>query len=350
MATIKNPFLKQFEERKVAHIELALSTKNQAIGFSGLDQISLIHEALPDLNFNDININSKILGHSLKTPFYIASMTAGHEKSNHLNTLLALAAEMRGWAMGVGSQRRELLEPQNQTIWQDIRKIAPNAILFGNIGLAQAILSKPSDIERLSDNLQAQGMIIHLNALQECLQPEGTPQFKGGYAALERLSKSLSVPIIIKETGCGMSEATLQRLKNLGIQAVDISGLVGTHWGRIEGERSGLGHPLATAAETFRNWGISTLTSLTAAVTLKPNYEIWASGGVRSGLDAAKLLALGANAVGFAKPILQSALKGFDKLLTQMETYEYELKIALFCTNSANIKQLQENHICHIIN
>lgn len=346
---MKTEAIKQFVSRKAQHIELALSARNQADGLNGLDSITLIHEALPDLNFDKINIATQILGHPLKTPFYIASMTAGHHQSHHLNTLFVLASEMRGWAMGVGSQRRELLEPTHQEIWRDLRKIAPKAILFGNLGLAQAIQTPTSDIERLVDNLEAQAMIIHLNALQECLQPEGTPYFKGGLATLERLAKSLTVPIVIKETGCGMSLATLTRLKNIGIQAVDISGLGGTHWGRIEGERSAPTHPLAQAAETFRNWGISTIDALQCAASLTPNYEIWASGGVRSGLDAAKLLAMGAQAVGFAKPILAAAVKGLDQLLPQMETYEYELKIALFCTNSENIRQLQENRVWRLI-
>lgn len=337
--------LTQFEQRKTDHIELALDPRNQAEGANGLDQIELAHEALPEIDFQSVDISTQTLGHKTATPFFISSMTAGHANANKINTLLALACETRGWAMGVGSQRRELIAPDEKETWTQFRQIAPNAIIFGNIGLSQLIHSKASDIQRLVDALQAQAMIVHCNPLQECLQPEGTPFFKGGLKAIEALTKSLSVPIIVKETGCGFSEKSLSALNKLKVAAVDISGFGGTHWGRIEGARSPQQHILAKAAKTFHNWGISTLDAMLAAQAIKPHYEIWASGGIRSGLEAAKLLAMGANLVGYAKPLLAAALKGLDELLTVMETYEYELKIAMFCTGNATLKQLRESNV-----
>lgn len=339
-----NP-IHQFERRKADHIELALDPRNQAEGANGLDQIELCHEALPDLNFDEIDISTRTLNHTLQTPFFISSMTAGHAHANKINTLLALACETRGWAMGVGSQRRELMDPEEKKNWANLRQIAPNALIFGNIGLSQLIHTDPQAIQQLVDTIQAQAMIVHCNPLQECLQPEGTPFFKGGYAALATLTKTLSVPVIVKETGCGFSANTLARLDNLNIAAVDISGFGGTHWGRIEGARSPKHHMLAKAAKTFHHWGINTVDALQAACSLNPHYEIWASGGVRSGLDAAKLLAMGANLVGYAKPILAASIKGLDELLTLMQTYEYELKIALFCTGNATLTQLRESKV-----
>lgn len=335
----------QFESRKADHIRLSLSEKNQAIGESGLSCIQLIHEALPDLNFDQVSIQTKSLKQKIPTPFLISSMTAGHEHSRSLNLLMAKAAEARGWRMGVGSQRRELRDPNASREWREIRKQAPKAILFGNVGLAQLISTQVTEIERLVDNLEASAMIVHLNALQECLQPEGTPQFKGGLKAIERLCRQLSVPVIVKETGCGISGATIKRLRSSGIAAVDISGLGGTHWGRIEGDRSADGQIQRAAAATLANWGIATVDSVLAAAKLKPKFEIWASGGVRSGLDAAKLLCLGAKAVGFAQPILASALRGEEDLHRTMETFEFELRTVLFCTGCKNIGELQAKKV-----
>ncbi|CAN5211180.1 type 2 isopentenyl-diphosphate Delta-isomerase [soil metagenome] len=337
--------LKQFIQRKQQHIELALDPNNQALGHSGLQHIKLKHEAFPELDFADIDISTKLFNIQLPTPFIISSMTAGHDAALNINQTLALAAQQRGWVMGVGSQRRELDDPQASKEWQALRCSIPHGKLMGNIGLSQLIKTTPSDIQRLVDALDAMAMIVHTNPLQECLQAEGTPQFKGGYQALERLCKTLQVPVVVKETGCGFTETTLQRLQDSGVQAVDISGLGGTHWGRIEGGRNMASSLQAQAAATFKDWGIGTVDSLLHAVSIKPNYSIWASGGVRSGLDAAKLIALGANMVAYAQPLLQAALLGMDTLLECMQVYEYELRIALFCTGSVNIEALQENKV-----
>jgi isopentenyl-diphosphate delta-isomerase len=197
-------------------------------------------------------------------------------------------------------------------------------------------------VQKLADDLEASAMIIHLNALQECLQPEGTPQFKGGLKALKKLTRSLSMPVVVKETGCGFSKTTLEKLKDSGVAAVDVSGLGGTHWGRIEGLRN---PTLEAVAETFANWGISTVESVVTAVRSKPSYEVWASGGVRTGLDAAKLIAMGARTVGVAKPILEAALQSEEALDQCMQTIEHELKIALFCTGCRNISELRKKKV-----
>lgn len=336
---------RQFESRKKDHIRLALSSKNQATGASGLDHIELLHEALPDLNFSEVQVSHKSFGKKIATPFLISSMTAGHSGSGSLNLLLAEAAESHGWQMGVGSQRRELNDLKAAEEWRQIRKKAPKVSLLGNLGLTQLIQTKISDVERLVDALEASAMIIHLNPLQECVQPEGTPNFKGGVKALERLAKKLSVPVVVKETGCGFSKPTLKRLKKLGLGAVDVSGFGGTHWGRIEGDRNEDGALQSEVAHTMADWGISTVESLISAVAIKPDYEIWASGGVRSGLDAAKLLSMGADVVGFAMPILEAALKGEAALAKKMAVLEYELKTVLFCTGSKDVLQLQKRKL-----
>lgn len=333
--------LELFEKRKKDHIRLALDSENQAVGLSGLDALHFEHEALPDLNISDIDITSKQFQQKLKTPFYINSMTAGHSDGIELNCLMARLAQDRGWMMGVGSQRRQLNDKVALNEWKKVRKVAPKAVLIGNIGIAQLITSKIEDIQRLVESIEAQGLFIHLNILQECIQPEGTPQFKGGLQAIEKLCRKSKVPILIKETGCGISLKTLKRLKNIGITVVDVSGLGGTHWGRIEGHRAGLETVQNASAKTFQNWGITTVQSLVNGIKLKPDYDLWASGGVRTGLDAAKLLALGAQAVGYAKPAMEQALQGETALNRWMETMEFELRVAMLCTGSLQTKHLK---------
>lgn len=343
--TVDSESTKQFESRKVDHIRLSLDEKNQATGASGLENIQLIHEALPDLDFSQIRLAVKSLGKKMSTPFLVSSMTAGHSDSVNLNQRLAGACAEKGWRMGVGSQRRELGDLTAAREWREIRKASPKVVLLGNLGIAQLIRTKIDAVERLVEALQAEGMIIHLNALQECLQPEGTPNFRGGLKALERLCRQLSVPVVVKETGCGFSRATLKRLRGVGVAAVDVSGLGGTHWGRIEGDRNSAQDMRAEAAQTMALWGISTVESVTNAVEMKKDYEVWASGGVRSGVDAAKLLAMGANGVGFAMPILNAALKSEEELLRKMSVFEFELKTSMFCTGCATIAELKSKKV-----
>ncbi len=333
---------RQFEKRKQDHIELALMPVNQADEFNAFDSVSLVHEALPDIDFNDIDIASLRFNQSVKKPFMVSSMTAGHLDADAINRHLIAACAQSGWAMGVGSQRRELTDDKAAFAWQPLRRDYPGVSLFSNLGIAQLISTPLASIERLTDALQADALIIHCNPLQECIQPEGTPFFKGCWKILADVVKTLSLPVVIKETGCGFSQSTLKRLNEIGVAAVDVSGLGGTHWGRIEGHRA-IDDPLRyQAAATFRDWGIDTVSSVCFASSLTPTFEIWGSGGVRHGLDAAKLFALGASTVGFAKPLLKAALASTDMVLTAMASIEYELKVAMFCTGSRVLSDLKE--------
>jgi isopentenyl-diphosphate delta-isomerase len=248
--------------------------------------------------------------------------------------------------MGVGSQRRDLEVGslvRAKTEWQVLREEAPEVVLFANLGLSQLIVTEVSRVRKLVEDLRAQALVIHTNALQEVLQPEGTPQFRGGIAALRRVCLELGYPVVLKETGCGFSAKTLQRLQGIGLAAIDVSGLGGTHWGRIEGARAECDSVRAAAAVTFANWGEPTASSVRSAVAALTGEktEIWASGGVRSGLDAAKLIALGAHCVGYAKPALEAAWVSEKQLRSWMETQEFELKAALFCTGSESCQALR---------
>lgn len=339
----------QFEQRKRDHIRIALDPRSQTAGQSGLNSIELIHEALPNLDFKEVDISTSFAfgdkSIALSSPIFISSMTAGHEKGLEINEALARLSDRRKILMGVGSQRRELDDSNATEEWIRVRKQAPRAHLLGNIGITQLIKTPTDKVRRLIDSIQAAGLFVHLNPLQEALQPEGTPEFKNGLQAIENLVKVVGVPLIVKEVGCGFSVETLKRLETTGIFAVDVSGKGGTHWGRVEGYRSEENDLLYKVAQTFSNWGIGTVQSMLNAKEAQVNYEIWASGGVRSGLDIGKLCALGATKVGIAKPFLEAALIGdeaLDELLTKLEL---ELKITMFCTGSRNLKDLQTKSV-----
>lgn len=332
----------QFEQRKQDHIELALMPVNQSSELNPFDNFNLIHEALPDLNFADISIQSNRFNQLVEKPFLISSMTAGHSNAININYRLIEACAQSGWAMGVGSQRRELSDKNAALEWHSLRRDFPNVQLFSNLGIAQLINTPLKAVQQLIDSLQAQAIIIHCNPLQECIQPEGTTNFQGCWEALEQLVNISKVPVIVKETGCGFSKNTLVRLNNMGVAAVDVSGSGGTHWGRIEGHRAINDTLRHATAQSFRNWGIDTLTSVFNANAINPHYEIWGSGGVRHGLDAAKLFALGVNTVGFAKPMLEAALESTQSIINKMNIIEYELKTAMFCTGSKILDDLKE--------
>lgn len=338
----------QFEARKQDHLRIALSEQVQAVGLSGLDQITLLHEALPEINLSEVDLRSDLFGHPVSVPYFISSMTAGHADGLQVNLALAKGAAARNWPMAVGSQRRELTDPNASREWSHIRKEVPGLVLLGNIGLSQLIQTSITDIQKLVDSLGAVAFFVHSNPLQEALQPEGTPDFRGGLKALTNLCKELSVPVVFKETGCGLSKPTLERLAETGVSAVDVAGLGGTHWGRVEGQRadqSAEGQLYYKTSETFANWGLSTVQSVVWAKEIGAPYQVWASGGVRSGLDAAKLLALGAVKVGLAQPLLQSAMESAQALEQKMQQLEYELKVAMFCTGWKSLKQQPSDQV-----
>lgn len=344
MSTKKNSSEnKEFTQRKKDHVSLSLKEENEARGGSGFDSVQLLHSALPEMDLSEVDISTRVFGKQLKTPFVVTGMTGGWEGSPEINKRIAKACEKRGWLMGVGSQRKQMFDATAGEEWVKIREACPSVVLLGNIGLSQLIKMEVSLVESLVSSLKASAMVVHTNPLQEALQPEGTPQFKGGLKAIQKLCEQLSVPVILKETGCGFSKKTLKDLSGIGLFAVDISGYGGTHWGRIEGDRADKEKFPYGAAEAFKNWGISTMDSLLFAREVSKDYEMWASGGVRSGCDAAKALALGADRIGVARPIIQAALKGEEVLEQTMSRLEYELKVALFCSGCKNIEGLSQS-------
>ena len=334
-----------FEDRKKSHLDLALKKSSQSLQPTGFERIRLRHEALPELDFEEISCQTSWRGHSLKAPFFVCSMTGGWSDSPAFNLKLAQACEKRGWLMGMGSQRGQLDHPFKIKEWEEIKKACPQLKLLGNLGISQALKSPFQKMIQLIEALDVAGMIVHLNPLQEALQKEGTPQFKGGLERLKALTQELAeqsppIPLIVKETGCGFCLETLDRLTGLGLSAVDISGAGGTNWGRIEAGRYGAEDFRSMTGPSFADWGIPTLQSLMFAQQKPRDYDVWASGGLRNGLDAAKALSLGATLAGFGWPILQALQTGPKALDQTMARLEFELKVSLFCSGSKNIKEL----------
>ncbi|MCJ8275999.1 MAG: type 2 isopentenyl-diphosphate Delta-isomerase [Bdellovibrionales bacterium] len=319
-----------FDHRKVDHIDISLKEESQAY-VDQFSQIELQHNALPEINLEDVKTDCHVFGHSLKTPLFVSSMTLGHEGAQKLNEPMMKLCQQRGWMMGVGSQRKQLFDKEAYAECEKLRNQFPDIVLFGNIGLSQVIETPTEKLMSLVNSLGAQFLVVHTNPMQEAMQPEGTPQFKGGLKALEKLCKEASVPVVLKETGCGFSKSTFAALANTGVKAVDVSGLGGTHWGRVEGLRQKKTDMGFKVAQTFAHWGISTVDSLKNGLQYKEATELWASGGVRNGLDAAKLLAVGAQKVGFARPILQAVVEGEEILEELLRRLEFELNVAMFC-------------------
>ncbi len=334
----------QFEKRKKEHILLALDPKTQAADRSSWEMFELEHEAFPELNFEEVDISTSFFSHPLRAPFFISSMTAGHEQGELINTRLADLSARHQILMGVGSQRKELTHPEARSEWIEIKRKHPSALLMANIGATQLISTPVEAVLKLTESLQAVALIVHTNPLQEVLQSEGTPQFRGVLKALENLVKKSEVPVVVKEVGFGFSAATLKRLHEMGVSVVDISGRSGTHWGRIEGLRAQ--DPIRDqASTTFQNWGRSTLGILQEIEGQKFKFQVWASGGVRSGLDVAKCLALQAQMVGLAYPWLKAALESEESLEQLYQQISFELKVALFCTGSQGVQSLRERKV-----
>lgn len=332
-----------FEKRKQSHFSLSLNKNSQSSKSSDFDQIQLLHEALPEINLDQVSIEQSWQGQALKTPFFACSMTAGWSDSLSFNLKLAKACEKHSWIMGIGSQRGQLFDDSKTEECKKIRQACPQAIILANIGITQAIDLPLKNLMLLITSLQAQALTLHLNPLQEALQKEGTPQFKSGLQTIKKLVKNLPCPIIIKETGCGFSKNTLDMLTDIGVAAIDVSGRGGTHWGRIEGERYQKTDFQFGIGELFSSWGISTVDSLMHSQSKPRDYELWASGGCKSGLDAAKAIAIGAQRVGFANILLKALQLGEETLDKLMSRLAYELKISLFCTGSASLKELQSS-------
>lgn len=329
-------------KRKEGHIDAVLSgTANARDVSAGFDRVRFEHCALPELDLSDIDLSTDFLGKNLRRPFLISSMTGGHAHAAKINAVLAEAADTLGIALGVGSQRVALSGGGLQGTDRSLRRIAPQAALFSNVGAAQLREYSVDDMRRAVDMIDADALIIHLNPLQEALQARGDTRWSGLLARLQRLCAELPVPVIVKEVGFGISATVAIRLVDCGVSAIDVAGAGGTSWSAVEG-RLATDPQQAALAEIYRDWGIPTATSLRQVRAALPNLPLIGSGGIRHGLDVAKALRLGAHLVGQAGPLLRAAIDGIEPLMAHFALLEQGLRLACFATGSPNLAALRK--------
>jgi isopentenyl-diphosphate delta-isomerase len=326
------------QDRKSSHLEIC-STKR--IEFSnkttGLEDVDFLHRALPELDLGKIDTSCNIFGKKLSAPLLIESITGGSAEAKKINKYLAKAAERSGVAMGLGSQRAMIENPAlADTYW--IRDVAPTIFLFANIGIAQLMEYDAKRITDAIDHVKADALFVHLNALQEAIQPEGNKNFERCLSSLGKLTSQLSIPVIAKETGAGICREIAFELKNAGVKGIDIGGAGGTSWGAVELHRNPNGH------DSFGEWGIPTALSIVEVASIF-KLPIIASGGIRSGCDAAKAIALGADYAGAALPFLKSAEKGEDAVFDELEKWKEQLKTCMFLTGSKNLTALKNTQL-----
>jgi isopentenyl-diphosphate delta-isomerase len=326
--------------RKDDHIDLCATGD---VGFHRkttlFDDVELLHDALPELAREDVDPSVTLFGRRLEAPIIVAAMTGGTERAAEINRELASIAEERGYGFGLGSQRPMLRHPE-LTATYAVRDVAPNALVLGNLGAVQAATMASDEVHELCARVGADALCLHLNPAMELVQPGGDRDFRGVLAALRRLSRELPLPVIAKETGCGLGWAALQKLADAGLEHVDVSGAGGTSWVAVEAARAeGRGRSLGVA---LREWGVPTAVSVALARSTRPRFEVViATGGVSTGVETAKALALGASAVGIARPVLQALLEGGRAAAVELlDGIEEELRAVMLLTGSRTVADL----------
>jgi len=330
------------EGRKADHIELCATGD---VGFHAkttmLDHVELVHDSLPELALDEIDLSVTILGKKLRAPLLISAMTGGTPRAREINRELAGIAEERGYGFGLGSQRAMLRGDKDDTYM--VRDVAPTTLILGNIGAVQARELATDAVMDLVSRVGADAICIHMNPAQEIVQPGGDRYFAGALGAMERLAEELSVPVVAKETGCGIGPRTARRLARAGVRHLDVSGAGGTSWVAVETARAAADQRSLGVA--LREWGVPTAASVIIARKTKPRFEtIIATGGVQSGLDAAKAIALGAHAAGIARPVLQALVAGGrDGAVRFLSLVEAELRAVMLLVGAGSVRALRKS-------
>ncbi len=319
-------------QRKIDHIDLVLAQQLEAPPVNAFDAIELEYNALPEQNLSEIKLSTRFLGHEMQLPFLISSMTGGPQRAEEINVHLAEAAQQLGIAMGVGSQRIALESPAHSGLNRSLRQYAPDIPLFSNIGAAQLRSDFGFDqVQQAIDMIEADGLIIHFNPLQEALQENGDTDWKDILARVEQIASRLTFPVIAKEVGMGISVSVARNLINAGVTAIDVAGRGGTSFNRIERQRAN-DPKVQQLGDLFADWGISTPRAIMAIRSEYPDLPLIASGGIRHGIDVAKALALGADLVGQAGPVLKAALESTQAVIDHFDNMASALRLALFCS------------------
>jgi isopentenyl-diphosphate Delta-isomerase len=339
--------------RKDDHIRINLEKDVQFRGLTtGLEKYRFRHTALPELNLADISISTALFKHTLAAPVLISSMTGGTERARQINRTLAEAAQATNIAMGLGSMRAAIERPNTIETF-NVRDVAPDILLFANLGAVQLNYGYGADqCRRAVEVAGANALILHFNAVQEAVQPEGDTNFAGLLAKVEAVCKALAVdgiPVIAKEVGWGFAREDCSRLASAGISAIDVAGSGGTSWSQVEMHRTENEHDARVAA-AFVAWGTPTSDAILNARDAAPQIPTIASGGLRDGLDIAKCLALGAVAGGMAGPFLKAADKSVEEVINTINEIAREIRIVLFATGSKDIHALQQGSALLTIN
>lgn len=332
--------LERMKRRKEEHLRICLEREVEATGVSnGFERFRLLHQALPELNLDEIDLSLSLFGKPLKAPLLISPMTGGFEEGARINRNLAQAAQALGLGMGLGSQRIALAYPEVASTFQ-VRDLAPDILLIANLGAAQ--LNYGYGLEECRKVVQmvgADALALHLNPLQEAWQPEGRCNFRALKARIAQVCRQLPFPVIAKEVGWGISREVALHLKAAGVKGIDVAGAGGTNWFLVEKYR--------LEAETqrhyglpFLDWGIPTADSLRMVHEVAPELTILASGGIRTGVEVAKALCLGAKAVGIGRPLLEPATHSAQAVQEKLEGILHELRIAMFCLGVSHLGEL----------
>jgi isopentenyl-diphosphate delta-isomerase len=338
------PKVTQISSRKTDHIRINLEEDVRSGLTTGLERFHFVHQALPELNLADIDLNQNLFGHHLKLPILVSSMTGGTSEAAQINRTLAVAAQAQGIAMGLGSQRAGIEHPEQAHTFQ-VRDVAPDILLFANLGAVQLNYRYGLDeCKRAVDMIQADALILHLNALQEAVQPEGESRFKGLIHKIEAVCKALPVPVIAKEVGWGFSERDACLLAEAGVAAIDVAGAGGTSWSQVEMHRAKSESQKRLAA-AFIDWGNPTAESILNVRRAAPNIHIFASGGIRSGVDIAKSIALGATLGGMAGPFLKAAARSVEETMQTITEIGQEMRVCMFVAGAANLDALKQTKL-----
>jgi isopentenyl-diphosphate delta-isomerase len=333
--------------RKSDHIRINVEEDVRSGLTTGLERYRFIHQALPEIDMADVNLSLTVFNKKLQAPILISSMTGGTDQAAQINRTLAAAAQANGIALGLGSQRAGLEHPELAYTYQ-VRDLAPDVLLFANIGAIQLNYQYTIDHCRQAVEMAgADALILHLNPLQEALQPEGDTHFGGLLKKIEEICRKIALPVVAKEVGWGISTESALRLASAGISAIDVAGAGGTSWSQVEKYRI-QDENLAAVAAAFRGWGIPTAECIRQVRQVLPGMPIFASGGLRDGIDIAKCIALGALVGGMAGPFLRSAVESLDAVNRTIRQVKREIQVCMFATGAASLSQLQETCLVEI--
>ncbi len=339
------PKVAPIDQRKADHIKINLEKDVRSTLTTGLEKYHFVHEALPELDLERLDPSLSLFGKRLAAPILISSMTGGTEEAGEINQRLAEAAQEIGVAMGVGSQRAALEKPRETSTFSIARKVAPDILLFANLGAVQLNYGFGIDhCRKVVDMIQADALSLHLNPLQEAVQDAGDTNFEGLSKKIEEICKTLEVPVIAKEVGWGISERTARLLADCGVSAIDVAGAGGTSWSQVEMHRASDEFTRELAA-TFVGWGIPTTESILNVRKAAPEMTIFASGGLKDGLDIAKCIALGATLGGMAGQFLKAAAISTEKVVEMMKLTKRQIEVTMFAAGVERLEGLKDGKL-----